>query len=140
MAGGPRSAENPCKSAAKRPRVNVSLTTITKRPSFVTGLALVRPKPRPVPQAPSYQANESRSQWGLRAGFWRWIMSTQVPAAPEPQIKAVAVVQLVTILALALSTLIAVTAVSIGLARAELAPNAGAASVAISIVSAHGVK
>jgi hypothetical protein len=48
-------------------------------------------------------------------------MSSQVPAAPEPQIKAVAVVQLVAILALALSTLIAVTAVSIGLARADVA-------------------
>ena len=43
------------------------------------------------------------------------------PAAPEPQIKAVAVVQLIAILTLALSTLIAATAVSIGLARADVA-------------------
>jgi len=48
-------------------------------------------------------------------------MLTQGPAAPEPRIKAVAVVQLIAILALALSTLIAATAVSIGLARADVA-------------------
>ena len=58
-------------------------------------------------------------------------MSTQVPAAPEPQIKAVAVVQLIAILTLALSTLIAATAVSIGLARAE-----GSRSVAPAYVAA----
>jgi hypothetical protein len=58
-------------------------------------------------------------------------MSRQVPAAPEPHIKPVAVVQLIAIVALALSTLIAATAVSIGLARAELAPLRGAAPCAI---------
>jgi hypothetical protein len=48
-------------------------------------------------------------------------MSRQVPAAPEPQIKSGALVQLIAIVALALSTLIAATAVSIGLARADVA-------------------
>jgi hypothetical protein len=68
-------------------------------------------------------------------------MSRQVPAAPEPQIKAVAIVQLVAILALALSTLIAVTAVSIGLARAEFAPTPGAAAPdAITISPADGAR
>jgi cation transporter-like permease len=52
-------------------------------------------------------------------------MSRQVPAAPEPQIKPVAVVQLIAIVTLALSTLIAATAVSIGHARAEFAPISG---------------
>jgi hypothetical protein len=56
-------------------------------------------------------------------------MPSQVPAAPEPQLKAVAVVQLVAILALALSTLIAATVVSIGLARADAAPMTGAAPI-----------
>jgi hypothetical protein len=67
-------------------------------------------------------------------------MLSQVPAAPEPQIKAVAVVQLVAILALALSTLIAATAVSIGLARADVARITGAAPSAITIASADGAK
>ena len=65
-------------------------------------------------------------------------MRSQVPAAPEPQIKAVAVVQLVAILALALSTLIAATAVSIGLARAELAPMTGSTPHAVTISPAGG--
>jgi hypothetical protein len=58
---------------------------------------------------------------GAASWFLETDMSTQVPAAPEPEIKPVAVVQLVAILALALSTLIAATAVSIGLARADVA-------------------
>jgi len=57
-------------------------------------------------------------------------MSRQVPATPESQIKAVAVVQLIAILALALSTLIAATAVSIGLARADVSRNVAATNVA----------
>ena len=59
-------------------------------------------------------------------------MSSQVPAETEPQIKAVAVVQLVAILALALSTLVAATAVSIGLARADASCGIAAAHVASS--------
>jgi hypothetical protein len=68
-------------------------------------------------------------------------MSRQVPAAPEPQIQAVAVVQLIAIVALVLSTLIAATAVSIGLARAEFAPTAStAAPNAIAFSRADGAK
>jgi len=44
------------------------------------------------------------------------------PDAPEPKLRPVALIQLIAILALALSTLIAATAVSIGLARADIAP------------------
>ena len=65
-------------------------------------------------------------------------MSTQVPAGPEPQIKAVAVAQLIAILTLAVSTLIAATAVSIGLARAEFAPMRGAAPCAITLSRVDG--
>jgi len=46
----------------------------------------------------------------------------QPPDAPEPQLRPVALVQLIAIVTLALSTLIAATAVSIGLARADVAP------------------
>jgi hypothetical protein len=68
-------------------------------------------------------------------------MSRQVPAAPEPEIKPVAVAQLIAIVALALSTLIAATVVSIGLARAEFAPTAGAAAPnAITISPANGAR
>jgi hypothetical protein len=68
-------------------------------------------------------------------------MSRQVPATPESQIKAVALVQLIAILTLALSTLIAATAVSIGLARAEFAPTAGAAAPnTITISPADGAR
>ena len=42
-------------------------------------------------------------------------------AAPEPKLRPVALVQLIAIVTLALSTLIAATAVSIGLARADVA-------------------
>jgi hypothetical protein len=42
--------------------------------------------------------------------------------APEPKLRSVALVQLIAIVTLALSTLIAATAVSIGLARADVAP------------------
>jgi cation transporter-like permease len=65
-------------------------------------------------------------------------MSTQVPAAPEPQIKAVAVAQLIAILALAASTLIAATAVSIGLARAEFTPMRGTAPCATTLSRVDG--
>jgi len=66
-------------------------------------------------------------------------MSSQAPV--EPQIQAVAVVQLIAIAALVLSTLIAATAVSIGLARAEFAPTAGtAAPNAIALSRADGAK
>jgi hypothetical protein len=67
-------------------------------------------------------------------------MSRHVPAAPEPEIKPVAVVQLVAILALALSTLIAATAVSIGLARADVAPMTGVTLVSPWIAIADGAK
>ena len=43
------------------------------------------------------------------------------PDAPEPKLRPVALVQLIAIVTLALSTLIAATAVSIGLARADIA-------------------
>jgi hypothetical protein len=43
------------------------------------------------------------------------------PDAPEPQLKPVALVQLIAILTLVVSTMIAATAVSIGLARADMA-------------------
>jgi hypothetical protein len=43
------------------------------------------------------------------------------PDAPEPRLKSVALVQLIAIVTLALSTLIAATAVSIGLAHAGAA-------------------
>jgi hypothetical protein len=46
----------------------------------------------------------------------------QTPDAPEPKLRPVALVQLIAIVTLALSTLIAATAVSIGLARAEFGP------------------
>jgi hypothetical protein len=65
-------------------------------------------------------------------------MSRQVPAAPEPQIKPVAVVQLIAILTLAVSTLIAATAVSIGLARAEFALMSGAPPCAATLPPADG--
>jgi hypothetical protein len=42
--------------------------------------------------------------------------------APEPKLKSVALVQLIAIVTLALSTLIAATAVSIGLAHAQFGP------------------
>ncbi len=44
----------------------------------------------------------------------------QTPAVPEPKPRPVALVQLIAIVTLALSTLIAATAVSIGLARADV--------------------
>jgi hypothetical protein len=50
----------------------------------------------------------------------------QTPAAPEPQLKPVAFVQLIATVTLAVSTLIVATAVSIGLARADVAPPTGA--------------
>src|SRR6266702_4280724 len=40
---------------ANRSAVNALLTIITKWPTFVTGVALVRPNPRPVSQAISYR-------------------------------------------------------------------------------------
>ena len=43
------------------------------------------------------------------------------PDAPEPKLRPVALIQLIAIVTLALSTLIAATAVSIGLARADIA-------------------
>jgi hypothetical protein len=46
------------------------------------------------------------------------------PDAAEPQLKPVALVQLIATVTLALSTLIVVTAVSIGLARAHVVPAA----------------
>jgi hypothetical protein len=44
------------------------------------------------------------------------------PDAPERQLRSLALIQLIAIATLALSTLIAATAVSIGLARAEFGP------------------
>src|SRR6202035_1463442 len=41
--------------AGNRRGVNALLTTFTKWPTFVTGLALVRPNPRPVSEAISYR-------------------------------------------------------------------------------------
>jgi hypothetical protein len=61
-------------------------------------------------------------------------MSSQAPAAPEPQIKAMAVVQLIAIVTLALSTVIAATAVSIGLSRAEFTRMTGATAAPIAVV------
>jgi hypothetical protein len=49
------------------------------------------------------------------------ICQHQTSNAPEPKLGPVALVQLIAIVTLALSTLIAVTAVSIGLARADVA-------------------
>jgi hypothetical protein len=46
----------------------------------------------------------------------------QTPDAPEPRPTSVALAQLIAVVALALSTLIAATAVSIGLARADVVP------------------
>src|ERR1700681_3193241 len=55
VAGAPRPDANRYGVHVSRYGVNVSLTTFTKWPSFVTGLALVRPDPRPVSAAISYQ-------------------------------------------------------------------------------------
>lgn len=46
----------------------------------------------------------------------------QTPAAPEMQLKSVALVQLIATVTLVLSTLVVATAVSIGLGRADVAP------------------
>jgi hypothetical protein len=51
----------------------------------------------------------------------------RTPDAAKPELKPVALVQLIAIVTLALSTLIAATAVSIGLARAAAAPTMTAA-------------
>jgi hypothetical protein len=45
----------------------------------------------------------------------------QTPDLPEPQLKSVALVQLIAIVTLALSTLIAATAVTVGLGHAHVA-------------------
>jgi hypothetical protein len=56
--------------------------------------------------------------------------------APQPRLKPVALVQLIATVTLALCTLLVATAVSIGLARAEIAPAPGAnmAPIAVSLV------
>ena len=46
----------------------------------------------------------------------------RIPDATVPQLRSVALVQLIATATLALSTLVAATAVSIGLSRAEVAP------------------
>ena len=55
--------------------------------------------------------------------------------APEPNLKAIALVQLIATVTLALCTLIVATAVSFGLARAEFAPmpDTGMAPFAVSL-------
>jgi len=50
--------------------------------------------------------------------------------APEPKLRPVALIQLIAIVTLALSTLIAATAVSIGLARADKPGSIAAARLA----------
>jgi hypothetical protein len=50
--------------------------------------------------------------------------------APERKLRSLALVQLIAIVTLALSTLIAATAVSIGLARAEFGPTPTVTDVA----------
>jgi hypothetical protein len=63
----------------------------------------------------------------------------QTPRALEPKLKPVALVQLIATVTLALSTLIVATAVSIGLARADVAPTVtDAAPFAITLTPANG--
>jgi hypothetical protein len=59
----------------------------------------------------------------------------QTLAAAEPKLRPVALVQLIAIVALALSTLIAATAVSIGMARSPV--GADAASIAMTVRPTH---
>jgi hypothetical protein len=59
----------------------------------------------------------------------------ETPDAPERKLRSPAVVQLIAIVTLALSTLIAATAVSIGLARAEFCPTTTVMDVAPSAIS-----
>jgi uncharacterized transporter YbjL len=59
----------------------------------------------------------------------------QTPDAPERKLGPVACVQLIAIVTLALSTLIAATAVSIGLARAEVVGSAAGARTTPSAVA-----
>jgi hypothetical protein len=58
--------------------------------------------------------------------------------APVPQLKPVALVQLIATLTLALSTLIVATAVTVGLARVEFAPGmTGADAAPFAITRSH---
>ena len=60
------------------------------------------------------------------------------PDAREPKRRSVALVQLIAIVTLALSTLIAATAVSIGLARAGAAPTVTGASAPFTATAKDG--
>jgi hypothetical protein len=57
------------------------------------------------------------------------------PDAPERKLRSLALVQLIAIVTLALSTLIAATAVSIGLARAEFGPTVTVTHAAPFVIS-----
>jgi cation transporter-like permease len=60
-------------------------------------------------------------------------IGTTHPAIDAPRLNAVALVQLIATVTLALCTLIVATAVSFGLARAEFSPMPGAAPFAVSL-------
>jgi hypothetical protein len=63
---------------------------------------------------------------------------SRTPDAPEPKRRSVALVQLIAIVTLALSTLIAATAVSIGLARAGGAPAMTGAGAPFTVTAKDG--
>jgi len=102
----------------------LSLTKITKTPRFVTGAAAIGPNGRPFRQ-PFWRYRSTYSFVGLimrtsmdRTGF--------TPPSGRPlgrERRTTTIAELVATIALALCTLVAATAVSVGIARANVVSN-----------------
>jgi hypothetical protein len=103
--------------------VNHSLTKTTKLPCFVNGFAKIRPNRRPHPARFCEQRNLIRRNLPARMTTMTELTGKVGFASPNTE-KMIAMrrhagVELIATLALAVSLMVAVTAVSIGVARAQ---------------------
>jgi hypothetical protein len=106
-----------------RGRVHVSLTIITKTPRFATGFAAIGPNGRPHPVAYGTLAKRLGYRSAMRKPIEHTGFTPPSTRALGREHRRAALAELVAIVGLALSTIVAATVVSVGIARADVVTN-----------------